>query len=162
MFFILVFGSFFVLVGLLFKVGVCVIVFGVFVGICIFVLMSLFGLCNGISDLVLFGVYFGIYGWIVGLFFVLFMLIVFFLFVVWSLGDVFVGGVYNLVGVLVNGFMFGVVYLVFVVFVLIVCIYGFCFMLWVNKIVVWVVSVLFVVGLFVFVGLFDMCYVGML
>ena len=60
----------------------------------------------------------------------------------------------------VNGFTLGAAYMVFAVLVLIVCIYGFRFMLWVNKIAVWAASVLFVAGLFAFAGLFDVSYAG--
>ena len=36
-----------------------------------------------------------------------------------------------------------------------VCIYGFRFMLWVNKIAVWAASLLFLLGVFAFAGAFD-------
>ncbi|MBA5745140.1 cytosine permease, partial [Escherichia coli] len=80
----------------------------------------------------------------------------------WSSGDALVGGAHNMVGVPVNGFTLGAAYMVFAVLVLIVCIYGFRFMLWVNKIAVWAASVLFVAGLFAFASLFDMNYAGTL
>ena len=105
------------------------------------------------------GAHFGIHGRIVGSFLALLTSIAFFSLAVWP-GDALVGGAHNMVGVPVNGFTLGAAYMVFAVLVLIVCIYGFRFMLWVNKIAVWAASVLFVAGLFAFAGLFDVSYAG--
>ncbi|MCQ4437703.1 hypothetical protein NO135_22145, partial [Clostridioides difficile] len=88
------------------------------------------------------GAHFGIHGRIVGSFLALLTSIAFFSLAVWSSGDALVGGAHNMVGVPVNGFTLGAAYMVFAVLVLIVCIYGFRFMLWVNKIAVWAASVL--------------------
>ncbi len=44
--------------------------------------------------------------------------------------------------------------------VLTVCIYGFRFMLLVNRIAVWAASLLFLLGLFAFAGPFDAAYAG--
>ena len=157
-----VLGSFPVLVGLSFKAGVAAIVLGVLAGTCILAPMSLFGPRNGTSDPVSSGAHFGIHGRIVGSFLALLTSIAFFSLAVWSSGDALVGGAHNLVGVPVNGFTLGAAYMVFAVLVLIVCIYGFRFMLWVNKIAVWAASLLFVAGLFAFAGMFDMNYAGKL
>ncbi|MBR7896613.1 cytosine permease [Burkholderia multivorans] len=157
-----VLGSFPVLVGLSFKAGVCAIVLGVLAGTCILAPMSLFGPRNGTSDPVSSGAHFGIHGRIVGSFLALLTSIAFFSLAVWSSGDALVGGAHDMVGVPVNGFTLGAAYMVFAVLVLIVCIYGFRFMLWVNKIAVWAASVLFVAGLFAFAGLFDVNYAGTL
>ncbi|MBR8058275.1 purine-cytosine permease family protein [Burkholderia dolosa] len=157
-----VLGSFPVLVGLSFRDGMCAIVLGVLAGTCILAPMSLFGPRNGTSDPVSSGAHFGIHGRIVGSFLALLTSIAFFSLAVWSSGDALVGGVHDMLGVPVNGFTLGSAYLVFAVLVLIVCIYGFRFMLWVNKIAVWAASALFVTGLFAFAGLFDIHYAGTL
>ncbi len=41
-----------------------------------------------------------------------------------------------------------------------VCIYGFRFLLWVNKIAVWSASLLFLLGIFAFAGPFDINFAG--
>ena len=53
-------------------------------------------------------------------------------------------------------------YGLFAVLVLVVCIYGFRFMLLVNKIAVTAATLLFVLGIFAFAGDFDPSYAGVL
>ncbi|CAB3785412.1 hypothetical protein LMG28688_02031 [Paraburkholderia caffeinitolerans] len=155
-----VLGSFPVLVGLSFKAGVCAIVLGVLAGTCILAPMSLFGPRNGTSDPVSSGAHFGIHGRIVGSFLALLTSIAFFSLAVWSSGDALVGGANSVAGVPVNSWTLGAAYLVFAVLVLIVCVYGFRFMLWVNKIAVWSATPMFIVGLIAFANLFDLNYAG--
>ncbi|WP_233886071.1 purine-cytosine permease family protein [Paraburkholderia flagellata] len=157
-----VLGSFPVLVGLSFKAGLWSIVLGVLAGTCILAPMSLFGPRNGTSDPVSSGAHFGIHGRIVGSFLALLTSIAFFALAVWSSGDALVGGAHNMVGVPVNTWTLGSAYMVFAVLVVVVCIYGFRFMLWVNKIAVWAASLMFVVGAFAFAGAFDPRYAGTL
>ncbi|WGS51258.1 cytosine permease [Paraburkholderia sp. D15] len=155
-----VLGSFPVLLGLSFKAGVYSIVLGVLIGSCILAPMSLFGPRNGTSDPVSSGAHFGIHGRIVGSFLALLTSVAFFSLAVWSSGDALVGGAHHLLGLPVNGFTLSLAYGLFAVLVLTVCIYGFRFMLWVNKIAVWAASLLFVVGIAAFAGPFDSAYAG--
>lgn len=157
-----VLGSFPILVGLSFRDSALAIVLGVLAGTCILAPMSLFGTRNGTNDPVSSGAHFGIHGRIVGSFLALLTSVAFFSLAVWSSGDALVGGAHSLVGLPVNGATVGVSYLVFAVLVLVVCIYGFRFMLWVNKIAVWAASLMFVVGAFAFSGAFDAGYAGTL
>ncbi|KVM58771.1 nitrate reductase [Burkholderia gladioli] len=157
-----VLGSFPILVGLSFRDGALAIVLGVLAGTCILAPMSLFGTRNGTNDPVSSGAHFGIHGRIVGSFLALLTSVAFFSLAVWSSGDALVGGAHSLVGLPVNGATVGLSYLVFAVLVLVVCIYGFRFMLWVNKIAVWAASLMFLVGAFAFSGSFDAAYAGTL
>ncbi len=157
-----VLGSFPILVGLSFRDSALAIVLGVLAGTAILAPMSLFGTRNGTNDPVSSGAHFGIHGRIVGSFLALLTSIAFFSLAVWSSGDALVGGAHDLVGLPVNGWTVGLSYLVFAVLVLVVCIYGFRFMLWVNKIAVWAASLMFVVGAFAFSHLFDAGYAGTL
>ncbi|WP_109481799.1 cytosine permease [Paraburkholderia sp. C35] len=153
-------GSFPVLLGLSFWAGVASILIGVLVGSCILAPMSLFGMRNGTNDPVSSGGHFGIHGRIVGSFLALLTSVAFFSLAVWSSGDALVGGANHLLGLPVNGFTLSAAYGVFAVLVLTVCIYGFRFMLWVNKIAVWTASLLFIAGIFAFAGPFDSHYAG--
>ncbi|MGE8165827.1 purine-cytosine permease family protein [Paraburkholderia sp. NPDC080076] len=155
-----VLGSFPVLLGLSFKAGVWSIVLGVLIGSCILAPMSLFGPRNGTSDPVSSGAHFGIHGRIVGSFLAVLTAVAFFSLAVWSSGDALVGGANHLLGLPVNWMTLSFAYGLFAVLVLTVCVYGFRFMLWVNKIAVWAASILFVVGLFAFTKSFDGAYAG--
>lgn len=157
-----VLGSIPVLFGLSFQAGAWSIVIGVLAGTCVLAPMSLFGPRNGTSDPVSSGAHFGIHGRIVGSFLALLTSIAFFSLAVWSSGDALVGGAHNMVGLPVNGVTLSVAYGLFAVLVLTVCIYGFRFMLWVNKIAVWTASLLFVAGIFAFAGALDWNYAGTL
>lgn len=157
-----VLGAFPVLVGLSFKASLWSIVIGVLAGTFILAPMSSFGPRNGTSDPVSSGAHFGIHGRIVGSFLAILTSVAFFSLAVWSSGDALVGGAHNMVGLPQNGWTLGVAYMVFAVLVLVVCIYGFRFMLWVNKIAVWAASLMFVVGVFAFAKTFDVHYAGTL
>lgn len=82
----------------------------------------------------------------------------------WTSGDVLVGGATRAFGgspdAAPDEIAVGVAYAVFAVLVLIVCIYGFRFMLLVNKIAVAAATVLFVLGIVAFGGTFDPGYAG--
>ncbi|MFH7042267.1 cytosine permease [Paucibacter sp. JuS9] len=155
-----VLGSFPVLVGLSFWDGALAILLGVTAGTCVLAPMSLFGPRNGTNDPVSSGAHFGIHGRIVGSFLALLTSVAFFSLAVWSSGDALVGGAHELAGLPVNGLTLGLAYAFFAVLVLAVCIYGFRFMLWVNKIAVWAASLLFLAALLAFAGAFDQGYPG--
>ncbi len=155
-----VLGSFPVLFGLSFQAGVWAIVLGVTLGALILAPMGLFGPLNGTNNAVSSGAHFGVHGRIVGSFLSLLTAIAFFSLSVWSSGDALVGGAQRLVGLPESDLTLGLAYGLFAVLVLIVCIYGFRFMLLVNKIAVWAASLLFLLGLFAFAGPFDAAYAG--
>ncbi len=155
-----VLGSFPVIFGLSFQAGAWAILLGVLVGSIILAPMGLFGALNGTNNAVSSGAHFGVHGRIVGSFLSLLTAIAFFSLSVWSSGDALVGGAKRLVGLPETDLSLGLAYGLFASLVLIVCIYGFRFMLWVNKIAVWAASLLFLLGLFAFAGPFDAAYAG--
>nr|WP_167335535.1 cytosine permease [Pseudomonas rhizosphaerae] len=155
-----VLGSFPVLFGLSFQAGVWAIILGVAVGGVILAPMGLFGALNGTNNAVSSGAHFGVHGRIVGSFLSLLTAVAFFSLSVWSSGDALVGGAKRLIGLPETNLTLGLAYGLFAVLVLVVCIYGFRFMLWVNKIAVWASSLLFLLGLFAFAGPFDAGYAG--
>jgi purine-cytosine permease-like protein len=143
-----VLGSFPVLFGLSFQAGVLAIVLGVLIGAVILAPMGLFGPINGTNNAVSSGAHFGVHGRVVGSFLSLLTAIAFFSLSVWSSGDALIGGAKRLIGVPENDFTLAFAYGLFAVLVLTVCIYGFRFLLWVNKVAVWSASLLFLLGIF--------------
>nr|MBO2512137.1 nitrate reductase [Gammaproteobacteria bacterium] len=131
-----VLGSFPVLFGLSFEAGLWAIVLGVVAGSLILAPMGLFGALNGTNNAVSSGAHFGVHGRIVGSFLSLLTAVAFFSLSVWSSGDALVGGARRLFGLPETDLYLGLAYGLFAVLVLAVCIYGFRFMLWVNKIAV--------------------------
>lgn len=157
-----VLGSFPILFGLSFQAGVLAITTGVLCGALILAPMGLFGALNGTNNAVSSGAHFGVHGRIVGSFLSLLTAIAFFSLSVWSSGDALVGGAQRLVGLPENALSLGLAYGLFAVLVLTVCLYGFRFMLWVNKIAVVSASLLFLLGIPAFAGSFDAGYAGTL
>ncbi|MGV2836592.1 purine-cytosine permease family protein, partial [Pseudomonas shirazensis] len=155
-----VLGSFPVLFGLSFQAGFWAILLGVGVGALILAPMGLFGALNGTNNAVSSGAHFGVHGRIVGSLLSLLTAVAFFSLSVGSSGDALVGGAKRLVGLPETDVTLGLAYGLFAVLVLVVCIYGFRFMLWVNKIAVWASSLLFLLGIFAFAGPFDAGYAG--
>lgn len=155
-----VLGSFSVLFGLSFQAGVCAIVLGVLVGALILAPMGLFGPINGTNNAVSSGAHFGVHGRIVGSFLSLLTAIAFLSLSVWSSGDALVGGAKRLIGLPETDLTLGLAYGLFAMLVLTVCIYGFRFMLWVNRIAVWAASLLFLLGIFAFATAFDSHFAG--
>jgi purine-cytosine permease-like protein len=157
-----VLGSFPVLFGLSFQAGLAAILLGTLVGAVILAPMGLFGPINGTNNAVSSGAHFGVHGRIVGSFLSLLTAIAFFSLSVWSSGDALVGGAKRLVGLPENDLTLALAYGLFALLVLTVCIYGFRFMLWVNKVAVWTASVLFLLGILAFSPSFDVNFAGSL
>ncbi|MFI6480202.1 purine-cytosine permease family protein [Nonomuraea sp. NPDC050663] len=155
-----VLGAFPILFGLSFWQGLAATVLGLVVGALILAPMSLFGPLNGTNNAVSSSAHLGVHGRVVGSFLSLLTAIAFFSISVWSSGDALVGGAHRLIGLPENDLMYGLAYAVFAGLVLIVCVYGFRFMLFVNKIAVAAASLLFVLGAFAFAGDFDPSYAG--
>ena len=123
---------------------------GVLLGSLILAPMGLFGPINGTNNAVSSGAHFGVHGRIVGSFLSLLTAIAFFSLSVWSSGDALIGGAKRLIGLPETDLTLGLAYGLFAILVLTVCIYGFRFLLWVNKIAVWSASLLFLLGIFAF------------
>ncbi|WP_327584760.1 cytosine permease [Nonomuraea sp. NBC_00507] len=157
-----VLGAFPILFGLSFWQGLAATVLGLVVGALILAPLSLFGPLNGTNNAVSSSAHLGVHGRIVGSFLSLLTAIAFFSISVWSSGDALVGGAHWLAGLPDTDVSYGVAYGIFAVLVLVVCVYGFRFMLFVNKIAVAAASLLFVLGVFAFAGDFDPSYPGTL
>ncbi|ATA26283.1 nitrate reductase [Brenneria goodwinii] len=157
-----VLGSFPILFGLSFQAGFLAIIIGVVTGALILAPMGIFGALNGTNNAVSSGAHFGVHGRIVGSFLSLLTAVAFFSLSVWSSGDALIGGAHRLLGVAENDVTLGLAYGMFAMLVLIVCIYGFRFMLWVNKIAVFASSLMFLLGVFAFSGTFDPGFSGSL
>ncbi|MFJ2031391.1 purine-cytosine permease family protein [Streptosporangium sp. NPDC087985] len=155
-----VLGSFPILFGLSFWQGLSATVLGLLVGSLILAPLAVFGPVNGTNNAVSSSAHLGVHGRIVGSFLALLTAIAFFSISVWSSGDALVGGAHRLAGLPESTWSYGVAYAVFACLILVVCVYGFRFMLLVNKIAVAAASLLFVLGVFAFAGDFDPSYPG--
>ncbi len=155
-----VLGAFPIMFGLSFWQATAATVFGVVVGSLILAPMSIFGPINGTNNAVSSSAHFGVVGRIVGSFLSLLTAIAFFAISVWSSGDAVVGAARLVFHIRGTNHEVAVVYAVFALSVLIVCIYGFRMMLFVNKIAVVASTGLFILGMVAFWRLFDAHYAG--
>ncbi|MEV0574962.1 cytosine permease [Streptomyces sp. NBC_01463] len=155
-----VLGAFPILFGLSFWQGLAATVLGLVAGALLLAPMSLFGPRNGTNNAVSSSAHLGVHGRVVGSFLSLLTAVAFFSISVWSSGDALVGGAHRLADVPESDLSYGVAYAIFAGLVLVVCVYGFRFMLLVNKIAVVAASALFVLGAFAFAGDFDAGYAG--
>lgn len=157
-----VLGSFPVFVGLSLRDGALAILLGLAAGSCALAPMSLFGPRNGTNDPVSSSAHFGVYGRLVGSLLLLLTALAFFALAVWSSGDALVGGTHAFVGLPVTPLTLGGAYAFFAAVVVVICIYGFRLMLWVNRIAVLTASALFLVALATFGPALDLGHAGTL
>ena len=155
-----VLGAFPILFGLSFWQGLAATLLGLVVGALILAPLAVFGPLNGTNNAVSSSAHLGVHGRVVGSFLSLLTAIAFFSISVWSSGDALVGGAHRLVHLPQNDGTYAVAYGIFAMLVLAVCVYGFRFMLFVNKIAVAAASALFVLGFFAFAKDFDPGYQG--
>lgn len=153
-------GSFPIIFGLSFYQALAATMTGIFIGALILAPMGIFGPNTGTNNAVSSSAHFGVVGRILGSFLSLLTAICFFSLSVWSSGDALVGAICRIVGAQPNEWMFAIAYGVFAVSVLIVCIYGFQFMLLVNKVAVTLATVVFAVGFFAFGDQFHAEFAG--
>jgi purine-cytosine permease-like protein len=151
-------GTFPILLGLSLWQAVAATVVGVFVGAVILMPMGLFGPITGTNNAVSSGAHFGVRGRVVGSFLSLLTAIAFYSISVWVSGDAFVGALVRLVGISDSDLLRGVVYAVIGGVVIVVVVYGYLFMLLVNKIVVVGNTVLILLGVVAYAGTFDFGY----
>ncbi|MFD8819099.1 purine-cytosine permease family protein [Streptomyces sp. NPDC059627] len=155
-----VLGAFPILFGLSFWQGLAATGLGLAVGALILAPLAVFGPLNGTNNSVSSSAHLGVHGRVVGSFLSLLTAVAFFSISVWSSGDALVGGAHRMFHLPTNEGVYALAYGLFAALVLTVCIYGFRFMLFVNKIAVAAASLLFVLGLFAFGGDFDAGYQG--
>ncbi|MFC8427818.1 purine-cytosine permease family protein [Streptomyces sp. NPDC057253] len=155
-----VLGAFPILFGLSFWQGLAATLLGVLVGALILSPMAVFGPVNGTNNAVSSSAHLGVHGRVVGSFLSLLTAIAFFSISVWSSGDALVGGAHRLFGLGRGDLTYAVAYALFAGLVLAVCVYGFRFMLFVNKVAVASATALFLLGAIAFAGDFDASYAG--
>ncbi|BEL03638.1 cytosine permease [Actinoplanes sichuanensis] len=151
-------GTFPVLLGLSLWQAVAATVLGVLVGSVFLAPMGLFGPLTGTNNAVASGAHFGVRGRIVGSFLSLLTAIAFYSISVWVSGDAVVGALVRLAGVDDSDLLRGVVYAILGAIVIVVVIYGYAFMLLVNKIVVYGNTALILLGVLAYSGTLDFGY----
>ncbi|WP_433789006.1 purine-cytosine permease family protein [Actinoplanes sp. CA-252034] len=151
-------GTFPVLLGLSLWQAVAATVLGVLVGSLFLAPMGLFGPLTGTNNAVASGAHFGVRGRVVGSFLSLLTAIAFYSISVWVSGDAVVGALVRLAGVQDSDLLRGVVYAILGAIVIVVVIYGYAFMLLVNKIVVFGNTALILLGILAYSGTLDLGY----
>ena len=151
-------GTFPVLLGLSLVEAVLATLLGVVVGALILMPMGLFGPRTGTNNAVSSGAHFGVRGRVLGSFLSLLTAIAFYSISVWVSGDAIVGAAVRLFGVGDSDLLRGLIYAVLGALVIVVVIYGYQFMLLVNKVVVLANTTLFLLGTVAYASLFDVGY----
>lgn len=154
----IILGTFPVLLGLSWWQALAATVVGVVVGAAILMPMGLFGPLTGTNNAVSSGAHFGVRGRIVGSFLSLLTAVAFYSISVWVSGDAFVGAAARLTGLPDSDLVHGVVYAILGALVIVVVIYGYQFMLLVNKVVVIGNTALMLLGIVAYAARFDVGY----
>jgi purine-cytosine permease-like protein len=154
----IILGTFPVLLGLSLWQAVAATVTGLLVGALILMPLGLFGPRTGTNNAVSSGAHFGVRGRVVGSFLSLLTAIAFYSISVWVSGDAVAGALTRLFGAPDNDAVRGVIYAVLGALVILVVVYGYQFMLLVNKIVVIANTVLMLLGIAAYAGRFDAGY----
>lgn len=154
----IILGTFPVLLGLSWWQAVAATVVGVVVGAVILMPMGLFGPATGTNNAVSSGAHLGVRGRVVGSFLSLLTALAFYSISVWVSGDALVGAAARLFGVPDSELTRGLVYAVLGALVIVVVVYGYQFMLLVNKVVVIGNTVLILVGIVAYAARFDAGY----
>ena len=151
-------GTFPIALGLSFWQAVLATLLGVAVGAVILAPMGLFGPRTGTNNAVSSGAHVGVRGRVVGSFLSLLTAIAFYSISVWVSGDAIVGALARLAGVPDSPLLRSVIYAVIGALVIVVVVYGYQFMLFVNKVAVIANTILFLLAIVAFAGTFDAGY----
>ncbi|MEQ1735255.1 MAG: cytosine permease, partial [Rhodoglobus sp.] len=151
-------GTIPILLGLSFWQAVLATVSGLLVGIVFLAPMGLFGPKTGTNNAVSSGAFFGVRGRVVGSFLSLLTAIAFYSISVWVSGDALVGGMFRLAGIPDSIILRTIVYAVIGLLVIVVVVYGYQFMLLVNKTAVIANTVLMLLAFVAFAGVFNAGY----
>jgi purine-cytosine permease-like protein len=154
----IILGTFPVLLGLSLWQAVAATVVGVVVGSLFLMPMGLFGPLTGTNNAVSSGAHFGVRGRVVGSFLSLLTAIAFYSISVWVSGDAVVGALVRLTSINDSDLLRGIVYAILGGIVIVVVIYGYAFMLLVNKVVVVGNTVLILLGAFAYTSKLDLGY----
>lgn len=156
----IILGSLPIAYGLSFRAAVAATVTGVILGAVVLSPMALFGPRNHTNNAVSSGAHFGVVGRIVGSFLSLLTAVTFFSISVWVSGDAVVGATKRLFGIDAGTTLRAVAYGLISVAVFVVCIYGYRFMLLVNKVAVVGGTVIMLAGFVAYAGQFDLSFSG--
>src|SRR3954454_20392756 len=151
-------GTFPVLLGLSLGQALLATITGVVVGSIFLAPMGLSGPLTGTNNAVSSGAHFGVRGRVVGSFLSLLTAIAFYSISVWVSGDAVVGALVRLTGIEDSDALRGAVYAVLGAIVIVVVVYGYAFMLLVNKVVVVGNTVLILLGALAYTGKVDLGY----
>jgi purine-cytosine permease-like protein len=154
----IILGTFPVLLGLSFWEAVLATVLGVVVGAIILMPMGLFGPLTGTNNAVSSGAHFGVRGRVLGSFLSLLTAIAFYSISVWVSGDALAGALARLFGVPDSEWLRAFIYAVLGVLVIVIVIYGYQFMLLVNRTVVIANTALILLAGFAYFSIFDPGY----
>ncbi|CAB4627433.1 unannotated protein [freshwater metagenome] len=153
-------GTFPILLGLSFWEAVGATILGLLVGTFFLMPMGLFGPKTGTNNAVSSGAHFGVRGRVAGSFLSLLTAVAFYSISVWVGGDALVGGLVRLFGVEDSQLLRAVIYGLIGAIVIIVVVFGYQFMLLVNKTAVIANSILMLLAVVAFAGVFDASYAG--
>jgi len=153
-------GTFPIFFGLSFWEGVGAAVLGVLVGTLFLMPMGLFGPRTGTNNAVSSGAHLGVTGRIAGSFLSLLTAIAFYSISVWVGGDALVGAFVRLFGAEDSPMLRAGLYALIGFIVIVVVVYGYQFMLFINRIAVWANSVLMLLAIVAFSSSFDPSYAG--
>jgi purine-cytosine permease-like protein len=154
----IILGTFPILLGLSLWQAVAATVVGVLVGSVFLMPMGLFGPLTGTNNAVASGAHFGVRGRVLGSFLSLLTAISFYSISVWVSGDALVGALIRLFGIADSDLLRGVLYALLGAMVIVVVVYGYAFMLLVNKVVVVGNTVLIVLGIVAYAGKIDLSF----
>lgn len=151
-------GTFPIVLGLSFWQAALATVCGVLLGTVFLMPMGLFGPKTGTNNAVSSAAFFGVRGRIVGSFLSLLTAVAFYSISVWVSGDALVGALTRLGGIPDSLPLRTLVYGVIGVIVIVVVVFGYQFMLLVNKTAVIANTVLILLAIVAFNGIFDSSY----
>jgi purine-cytosine permease-like protein len=153
-------GTFPIFFGLSFWEGVGAAVLGVLVGTLFLMPMGLFGPRTGTNNAVASGAHLGVTGRIAGSFLSLLTAIAFYSISVWVGGDALVGAFVRLFGAEDSPMLRIGLYSLIGLIVIVVVVYGYQFMLLINRIAVWANTILMLLAIVAFASVFDPSYAG--
>ncbi len=151
-------GTFPIFFGLSFWQGVAAAVLGVLVGSLFLMPMSIFGPRTGTNNAVSSGAHLGVRGRIAGSFLSLLTAIAFYSISVWVSGDAIVGAMTRMFNIEKTPLISGIIYAIIGAIVIIVVVYGYQFMLLVNKTAVIANTILMLLAVVAFSGLFGVTF----
>jgi purine-cytosine permease-like protein len=146
--------------GLSFRDAALATALGVVVGGLVLAPMALFGPRTRTNNAVSSGAHFGVVGRCVGSFLSLLTAITFFAISVWVSGDAVAGAAQRLFGFDGGAALRGIAYGLIALATLVVCIYGYRFMLLVNRVAVVLGTLIMLLGIVAYGGSFDPGYAG--